>query len=88
MDVERRQAPDEWTPAANRAEAVSWRLVGANNHELGRGPDFHRGHTACHSAVVRLRDGLDRTVPLVTMAAGTFAVRWARRRGLITFGTH
>lgn len=69
VDVERRQAPDEWTPAANRAEAVSWRLVGANNHELGRGPDFHRGHTACHSAVVRLRDGLDRAVPLVTMAA-------------------
>ncbi|MFF3836546.1 hypothetical protein [Streptomyces sp. NPDC001930] len=69
MDVERRQAPYAWSPGAGTAEAVSWRLVGANNHDLGRGPDLHRGHTACHAAVVRLRDGLDRAVPLVTMAA-------------------
>ncbi|MFD9034630.1 hypothetical protein ACFVZW_26370 [Streptomyces sp. NPDC059567] len=76
MDVERRQAPHEWTPGAVGAEAVTWRLVGANNHELGRGPDLHRGHSACCAAVVRLRDGLDRAVPLVSMAATTGAWTW------------
>ncbi|MEU4272159.1 hypothetical protein [Streptomyces sp. NPDC026092] len=76
MDVERRQAPHEWTPGDVGAEAVSWRLVGANNHELGRGPDLHGGHTACSAAVRRLRDGLDRAVPLVSMGATTGVWSW------------
>ncbi|MFD7321156.1 hypothetical protein ACFV9D_08680 [Streptomyces sp. NPDC059875] len=76
MDVERRQAPHAWTPGGADAEAVTWRLVGANNHELGRGPDLHAGHSACCAAVVGLRDGLDRTVPLVSMAATTGAWTW------------
>ncbi|MFB7515206.1 hypothetical protein [Streptomyces sp. NPDC056144] len=76
MDVERRQAPHEWTPGAVGVEAVTWRLVGANNHELGRGPDLHGGHTACRAAVGQLREGLDRAVPHVTMAPTTGAWTW------------
>ncbi|MEU8619756.1 hypothetical protein [Streptomyces sp. NPDC048623] len=55
---------------------MSWRLVGANNHELGRGPDLHRDHTACSAAVGRLRAGLDRAVPQVTMGAGGGSWTW------------
>lgn len=76
VDVERRQAPHEWTPGEVGVEAVTWRLVGANNHALGRGPDHHGGHAACSAAVRRLRDGLDRAVPHVTMAATTGVWSW------------
>ncbi|MFF8376146.1 hypothetical protein ACF07V_08470 [Streptomyces sp. NPDC015661] len=76
MDVERRQVPDVWTLPACRPEAVSWRLVGANNHELGRGPELHRGHAACSAAVTRLRAGLDRAVPHVAMTSADGTWTW------------
>ncbi|MFD9482128.1 hypothetical protein [Streptomyces nojiriensis] len=50
---------------------MTWRLVGANNHELGRSPHVHSSLTACCSAVERLRAEAARVSALVVMAPGT-----------------
>ncbi|MFJ6481889.1 hypothetical protein ACIQK6_17430 [Streptomyces sp. NPDC091682] len=50
---------------------MTWRLVGANNHELGRSPHMHSSLTACCSAVQRLRTEAARVSPLVVMSPGT-----------------
>ncbi|MER6256673.1 hypothetical protein ABT224_35540 [Streptomyces sp. NPDC001584] len=50
---------------------MTWRLVGANNHELGRSPHVHSSLTACCSAVERLRAEAARLSALVAMAPGT-----------------
>ncbi|MFD5416072.1 hypothetical protein [Streptomyces nojiriensis] len=50
---------------------MTWRLVGANNHELGRSPHVHGSLTACCSAVQRLRTEADRVTALVVMSPGT-----------------
>ncbi|MFB6838569.1 hypothetical protein [Streptomyces sp. NPDC056361] len=76
MDLERPQVRHAGETGAGRAGTVSWRLVGANNHELGRGPELHRDHTACSAAVGRLRAGLDRAVPHVLMASADGAWTW------------
>ncbi|MFB6579344.1 hypothetical protein ACFCYC_18335 [Streptomyces sp. NPDC056402] len=50
---------------------MTWRLLGANNHELGRSPYVHSSLTACCSAVQRLRTEAARASALVAMSPGT-----------------
>ncbi|MFE2165644.1 hypothetical protein ACFXB3_11315 [Streptomyces sp. NPDC059447] len=50
---------------------MTWRLVGANNHELGRSPRVHSSLTACCASVERLRAEAERLTALVAMAPGT-----------------
>ncbi|MFJ3927360.1 hypothetical protein [Streptomyces sp. NPDC090022] len=83
VDVARRQAPGgapDAGGASDAAEAVTWRLVGANNHELGRSPRVHDSLTACCAAVQELRAQADRVTSLVVMSpsagAGTGAWTW------------
>ncbi|MEU7607243.1 hypothetical protein AB0B78_12130 [Streptomyces sp. NPDC040724] len=74
VDVARRQAPGRGSDQSAKGggpEAVTWRLVGANNHELGRSPDVHSSLTACCAAVQRLRAEADRVTALVVMSPGT-----------------
>lgn len=54
-------------------DAVTWRLVGANNHELGRSPRVHSSLAACCAAVERLRADAERVSTLVATAPGTGA---------------
>ncbi|MFE6840085.1 hypothetical protein ACFVFI_35325 [Streptomyces sp. NPDC057705] len=74
MDVARRQAPgrgSDRSAGSGGPEAVTWRLVGANNHELGRSPHVHSSLAACCAAVQRLRAEADRVTALVVMSPGT-----------------
>ncbi|MFZ3468815.1 hypothetical protein ACODT3_33085 [Streptomyces sp. 4.24] len=78
MDVERRQAPAPTAGGQLGAgregggpDAVTWRLVGANNHELGRSPYVHHTLTACGAAVERLQGRLEEVTTLVAMSTGT-----------------
>ncbi|MFB7179970.1 hypothetical protein ACFCYI_20025 [Streptomyces sp. NPDC056257] len=74
MDVARRQSPARGSDQGAKGdgpEAVTWRLVGANNHELGRSPHVHSSLTACCAAVQRLRAEADRVTALVVMSPGT-----------------
>ncbi|MFF4386831.1 hypothetical protein ACFY0G_08580 [Streptomyces sp. NPDC001552] len=50
---------------------MTWRLVGANDHEPGRSPHVHSSLTACCSAVQRLRTEAARASALVAMSPGT-----------------
>lgn len=79
VDVERRHVPAP-TAGARRArrdgsgdgpDAVTWRLVGANNHELGRSPYVHGTLADCCTAVERLQGRIEEAAPLVTMSSGT-----------------
>ncbi|WP_330295145.1 hypothetical protein [Streptomyces sp. NBC_00503] len=54
-------------------DAVTWRLVGANNHELGRSPYVHGTLADCCEAVERLQERIEEAAPLVTMSTGTSA---------------
>ncbi|MER5760466.1 hypothetical protein [Streptomyces sp. NPDC002082] len=47
---------------------MSWRLVGSNNHELGRSPSVFRALGACCTAVERLRERIGEAVPVVAMS--------------------
>ncbi|MGP3686113.1 hypothetical protein ACTVZO_15615 [Streptomyces sp. IBSNAI002] len=49
---------------------MTWRLVGANNHELGRSPHVHHSLGACCAAVERLRSQAGRVTALVVMSPG------------------
>ncbi|MER6317123.1 hypothetical protein ABT237_25665 [Streptomyces sp. NPDC001581] len=74
VDVARRQSPargSDQDAKGGGPEAVTWRLVGANNHELGRSPHVHSSLTACCAAVQRLRAEADRVTALVVMSPGT-----------------
>ncbi|MFJ7588116.1 hypothetical protein ACIQZO_12175 [Streptomyces sp. NPDC097617] len=74
VDVVRRQAPGRAADqggAGGCPEAVTWRLIGANNHELGRSPHAHSSLTACCSSVERLRAEAARVSTLVVMSPGT-----------------
>ncbi|MBT2540906.1 hypothetical protein J7E99_09355 [Streptomyces sp. ISL-44] len=61
---------------------MTWRLVGANNHELGRSPHVHHSLGACCAAVERLRARAEQVTALVVMSpgagggAGTGAWTW------------
>lgn len=71
VDVARRQAPGgtpDHDAGGAAAEAVTWRLVGANNHELGRSPQIHSSLAACCAAVERLRTQAERVTALVVMS--------------------
>ncbi|MFE5763558.1 hypothetical protein [Streptomyces sp. NPDC056492] len=57
-------------------DAVTWRLVGANNHELGRSPHVHGSLTACCAAVEQLQGHIEQAAPLVVMSSGTGAWTW------------
>ncbi|MFB7252867.1 hypothetical protein [Streptomyces nojiriensis] len=73
VDVARRQGPGRAADQGGTGgcpEAVTWRLVGANNHELGRSPHVHSSLTACCSAVQRLRTEAARVSALVVMSPG------------------
>ncbi|WP_327308043.1 hypothetical protein OG730_35250 [Streptomyces sp. NBC_01298] len=52
-------------------DAVTWRLVGSNNHELGRSPSVFRALGACGAAVERLRERIGEAVPIVAMSTAT-----------------
>ncbi|MFD5148573.1 hypothetical protein [Streptomyces sp. NPDC058401] len=54
-------------------DAVTWRLVGSNNHELGRSPSVYRALGACGAAVERLRRRIGEAVPIVAMSTGRAA---------------
>ncbi|MFI5864153.1 hypothetical protein [Streptomyces sp. NPDC051546] len=54
-------------------DAVTWRLVGSNNHELGRSPSVYRALGACGAAVERLRERIGEAVPVVAMSTGAVA---------------
>lgn len=82
VDVERRHVPAQTAVGLRRArrdgsdsgpDAVTWRLVGANNHELGRSPDVHGTLDDCCAAVERLQGRIEEAAPLVTMSTGTTA---------------
>lgn len=51
-------------------DGVTWRLVGSNNHELGRSPSVYRALGACGAAVERLRERIGEAVPIVAMSTG------------------
>ncbi|MFE5770887.1 hypothetical protein ACFQ7O_21280 [Streptomyces sp. NPDC056485] len=55
---------------------MTWRLVGANNHELGRSPHVHGSLTACCAAVEQLQGHIEQAAPLVVMSSGTGAWTW------------
>ncbi|MFD3675830.1 hypothetical protein [Streptomyces sp. NPDC058613] len=78
MDVARRQVSDGEPGAAPRSAsgAVTWRLVGANNHELGRSPHVFSDLTACGTAVERLQGGSESLTELVTMSSGISSGAW------------
>lgn len=59
---------------------MTWRLVGSNNHELGRSPSVYRALGACGAAVERLRERIAEAVPIVAMSTG--AVAGAGPRGV------
>src|SRR5262245_44832123 len=54
----------------------SWRLVGANNRELGRDAGTHPDLRSCREAVAELRAGIDRTDwAMAADASGAWAWR-------------
>lgn len=55
-------------------DGVSWRLVGSNNHELGRSPSVFRALGACCTAVERLRERIGEAVPIVAMSTAAGAL--------------
>jgi hypothetical protein len=60
-----------------RTQGPLWRLVGANNRELGRMPlPVLPGQTCC-GAVAQLLDGLNRAVPRVKLAGPATSWTWA-----------
>jgi hypothetical protein len=61
-------APADWS--------VAWRLVGANNRELGRACRTYEDLRACRDAVIRLQQGLDRAEPRVAASEVTGAWSW------------
>ncbi|MEV7523386.1 hypothetical protein [Streptomyces sp. NPDC091371] len=76
MDVARRQASggnSGQVGAGDAPDAVTWRLVGANNHELGRSPRVHSSLAACCASVERLRAEAERVTALVAMSPGSTA---------------
>ncbi|MCX4776670.1 hypothetical protein [Streptomyces sp. NBC_01264] len=52
---------------------MTWRLVGSNNHELGRSPSMFRALGACGAAVDRLRERIGEAVPIVAMSTAVMA---------------
>lgn len=62
-------------------DAVTWRLVGSNNHELGRSPSVYRALGACGAAVERLRERIAEAVPIVVMSTGAVPGAGARGAG-------
>ena len=62
---------------AIRPQGPLWRLVGANNRELGRMPvPVPPGRTCCET-VARLLDGLSRATPKVKLAGPATSWTWA-----------
>jgi hypothetical protein len=53
-----------------------WRLVGANNRELGRSAGFFPHREACEQAVTWLSGNLDRAVPTVYAVRQDALWRW------------
>lgn len=55
---------------------VVWRLVGANNRELGRSAGVSPGLAACREAVVALREGIEHAVSSATVSNVTGMWSW------------
>ncbi|WP_152628396.1 hypothetical protein [Streptacidiphilus neutrinimicus] len=53
-----------------------WRLLSANNRELGRGATFFPRREDCEAAVLHLRANLDRAVPVVHVVRPDSLWRW------------
>lgn len=70
------EAPPPEPVRGGGPDAVTWRLVGANNHELGRSPHVHHTLGACCAAVERLKAQVAEVTPLVVMSSGTGAWTW------------
>lgn len=62
-------------------DAVTWRLVGSNNHELGRSPSVYRALGACGAAVEQLRERIGEAVPIVMMSTGAVVAGTGPRGG-------
>ena len=63
-------------PGPVRAGAPLWRLVGANNRELGRAPASDSAEAACCVAVAMLRGKLPTASARVTVAAPNSSWTW------------
>lgn len=63
-------------PVSGSGGAVTWRLVGANNHELGRSPQAHSSLAVCVAAVALLQGEVERTMPVLALSDRTGAWTW------------
>jgi hypothetical protein len=64
-------------PVVSGGPCVAWRLVGGNNHELGRSLDGYADLEACVSAVRRLQREVANVEPTVAAEDGTAQWRWS-----------
>ncbi|HZU56328.1 MAG TPA: hypothetical protein VFA06_10705 [Actinocrinis sp.] len=55
--------------AGTRADLVTWRLLGANNRELGRSPIWYPGWDSCLEAVHVLRRDIGAVASAITAVA-------------------
>jgi hypothetical protein len=55
---------------------TAWRLLSANNRELGRGLTSFRDEESCRQAVLRLRENVERAVAVTCREQPTSMWRW------------
>ena len=55
---------------------VLWRLLSANNRELGRSQILHIDHSLCLQDLLRLKSALDRVEPMIIHANGRAEWTW------------
>lgn len=66
----------EWVRASADSGPLLWRLLGANNRELGRSARAYPDAASCERALVRLASSLDGSVSGVVPVADGFGWRW------------
>jgi hypothetical protein len=78
------QGPGE-TTAERAGDAtlwrVGWRLIGANNRELGRSAAVFESFDLCRAAVLRLREGADQARVLFAMSDPSGKWTWRLELG-------
>lgn len=75
---QRRPDRGEWL-GDERATRVGWRLIGANNRELGRSATVFENLELCRTAVVQLREGVVAGQVRVLFATSDGAGTWTWR---------
>ena len=62
---------------SGRGETITaWRLLSANNRELGRGPVGYSDEESCRAAVLRLRESIEDTVTVMCREQPTAMWGW------------